>query len=256
MIDLHSHILPGLDDGARDLDESLGLARAAVADGIRVIAATPHVREDYPTSADAMERGVSELRLALELHAIPLDVLTGGEIALEELPGLSIDDKHRFGLGGNPHVLLLETPYVGWPLAFTTVVARLVDEGITPVIAHPERNGEVQEDPQKLARLVEAGALVQITAASLDGRLGRPVRHCAQRLLEAELAHLLASDAHGAGVRDIGLAAARDAVGSDPLGHWLTQGVPAAIVAGDTLPPRPPAPRKRRRWLPRHSIEG
>ena len=113
MIDLHSHILPGLDDGAADLVESLALARSAVADGIRVVAATPHVREDYPTSADAMERGVRELRLALEEEAIQLELLTGGEIALDALGSLSADERRRFGLGGNPGYLLLKTPYFG-----------------------------------------------------------------------------------------------------------------------------------------------
>jgi protein-tyrosine phosphatase len=246
MIDLHSHILPGLDDGARDLAESLALARGAVTDGIRAVAATPHVRDDYPTTAAAMESSVRELRQALEDEAIPLDVLTGGEIALDELDGLSADDRQSFGLGGNPNFLLLETPYVGWPLAFPAIVERLSGEGIVAVIAHPERNREVHEDPRHLAQLVERGALIQITAASLEGRLGRPVRRCTEGLLEAELAHLLASDAHGAGVREIGLAAARDAVRDEALGRWLTEDVPAAIVAQAPLPPRPPRPQRRR----------
>jgi protein-tyrosine phosphatase len=246
VIDLHSHILAGLDDGARDLADSLALARGAVADGIRAVAATPHVREDYPTTAAAMERGVRELRQALEDEAIPLEVLTGGEIALGELDGLSADERQSFGLGGNPNFLLLETPYVGWPLAFPAIVERLSQNGIVAVIAHPERNREVHEDPGHIARLVELGALVQITAASLDGRLGRPVRRCAEDLLEAELAHLLASDAHGAGVREIGLAAAREAVRDEALGRWLTEDVPAAIVARAPLPPRPQ--RRRHLW--------
>ena len=240
MIDLHSHILPGLDDGAGDLAESLALARTAIADGIRVIAATPHVREDYPTTVEAMERGVRELRLALKDEAIELEVLTGGEIALEELGSLSADERRRFGLGGNPNYLLLETPYIGWPLAFAEIVDRLVKEGTTPVIAHPERNGEVAEGSGRIATLVERGALVQVTAASLDGRLGRAVRRCAETLLSLDLVHLLASDAHGAGLREIGLAAARDAVGDGALGSWLTRDVPAAIVAREPLPPRPP----------------
>jgi protein-tyrosine phosphatase len=251
VIDLHSHILPGLDDGASDLAESVALARGAVADGIRAVAATPHVREDYPTTTAAMESGVREVRQALEDEAVPLEVLTGGEIALGELDGLSAEERRSFGLGGNPNFLLLETPYVGWPLAFPGIVERLSADGIVAVIAHPERNREVHEDPRHIARLVECGALVQITAASLDGRLGRPVLRCAEGLLEAELAHLLASDAHGAGVREIGLAAARNAVGDPALGKWLTEDVPAAIVAGGDIPPRPtssPA-RRRRGWI-------
>jgi protein-tyrosine phosphatase len=251
VIDLHSHILPGLDDGAVDLAESLSLARAAVADGIRVIAATPHVREDYPTTVAEMEAGVRELRLALEEDGIRLEVVPGGELALEELAHVSPEERRRFGLGGNPNVLLLETPYGGWPLAFPEIVARLVAEGTTPVIAHPERNRDAAENPEHVAALVERGALVQVTAASVDGRLGRAVRQCAENLLDMELVHLLASDAHGAGVREIGLAAAREAVGDRALGTWLTEDVPRAIIAGDDLPLRPATlpSRRERSWL-------
>src|SRR5438445_12446622 len=138
MIDLHSHILPGLDDGARDLDDALEIARAAVADGITVIAATPHVREDYPTTSSAMESGVRALRGALERAGIELELLPGGEISLEQLDRLSHDELRRFGLGGNPRYLLVETPYWDWPLSFGELVFRLGSLGMTPVIAHPE----------------------------------------------------------------------------------------------------------------------
>jgi protein-tyrosine phosphatase len=244
VIDLHSHILPGLDDGAPKLADSVAMAREAVADGIRVIGATPHVREDYPTTADQMEQGVRELSAALLEAEVPLEVVSGGEIALGNLDLLDEQELTRFGLGGNPRYLLLETPYLGWPLMFGDVVGRLVAAGVTPVIAHPERNGEVMENPERLASLVRQGALVQVTAASIDGRFGRPVRRCAQRLLELELVHMLASDAHTPQVRAIGLSSARDAVGDTALGRWLTEDVPGAIVDNRALPPRPPASRR------------
>ena len=244
MIDLHSHILGGLDDGARNLEESIAIARSAVADGISAIAATPHVRDDYPTSAEEMERGVGELRAALAKEGVPLYVHPGGEVALEELGRHGRDELGRFGLGGNPRYLLLETPYVGWPLMFGDIVERLIAAGVTPVIAHPERNGEVMDNPERLASLVRQGALVQVTAASIDGRLGRHVRRCAQRLLELELVHMLASDAHTPQVRAIGLSSARAAVGDAALGRWLTEDVPGAIVDNRALPPRPPASRR------------
>src|SRR5438309_5497768 len=101
MIDLHSHILPGLDDGARNLDDALGIARAAVADGTHTIAATPHVRDDYPTTPEQMETAVAQLRAALTREGIPLELLPGGELALEELDRPP-DELRRFGLGGNP----------------------------------------------------------------------------------------------------------------------------------------------------------
>ena len=251
MIDLHSHILPGLDDGARDLDDAVQIARAAVADGTRMIAATPHVREDYPTTSDAMENGVAELRAVLAREEIELVLLPGGEVALEQFERLGPDDLHRFGLGGNPSYLLVETPYYDWPLPFSDIVFRLASAGITAVIAHPERNVAVQENMARVEELIRAGAIVQVTAASLDGRLGSRTRNCARRLIDAELVHLLGSDAHSPGLREVGLSAARGAVGDETLAHWLTEGMPAAIVRQEPLPPRPVGFRPRRGLLAR-----
>ncbi|MEP6976772.1 MAG: CpsB/CapC family capsule biosynthesis tyrosine phosphatase [Thermoleophilia bacterium] len=246
MIDLHTHILPGLDDGARTLEESVAMARAAVADGIRIAAATPHVRDDYPTSPSEMERGVAQLREALAVEGVPLEVRTGGEIALDRLGLLGPDELTSFALAGNPAYLLLEFPYYGWPLELETRVFELRARGITAVIAHPERNAEVQAAPERLRRLVEQEALVQLTAASIDGRLGRSTRRTALRLLELGLAHLVASDAHAPEVRAVGMKAAAAAIGDAELARWLTTDVPAAIVDGEELPERR-AQRRRRR---------
>jgi protein-tyrosine phosphatase len=239
VIDLHSHILWGLDDGASTPARSLEMARAAVADGIRVVAATPHVRADWPTSAAEMERAVEALRAAVEAEGIPLDVRTGGEIDLEQLPRLGPDDLRRFGLAGNPGYLLVETPYVGWPDWLDGRVLELAATGVTPVLAHPERNREVRDDPERLRPLVEGGALAQLTAASLDGRGSRSARACARELLDLGLAHLVASDAHEPRIREIGMSRAAEALGDDALAAWLTEGVPGAIAAGTELPPRP-----------------
>lgn len=239
MIDLHSHILRGIDDGARSLEDSLEIARAAVADGIQVIAATPHVRDDWPTDVGVMESGVAELRAELQAAAIPLDVRPGGEIAFEWISRLSEDQLARFGLGGNPCYLLVETPYYGWPLALADRLFSLRARGINPVLAHPERNAEVQANPARLARLVERGVLVQVTAASIDGRIGRRPQACARRLLDGGLVHMLASDAHHASVREVGMTAAAKAAGGGALAQWLTYDVPRAILADEPLPPRP-----------------
>jgi protein-tyrosine phosphatase len=247
MIDLHSHILPGLDDGARTIDDALEIARAAVADGITTIAATPHVREDYPTTADAMERGVQQLRTALESAGIELELLPGGEVAVEQLDRLSHDELRRFALGGNRRYLLIETPYRNWPLVFGEIVPILASFEMRPVIAHPERNGAVQADIGKVAELVQAGALIQVTAASLDGRLGSRARTCARKLLDAELVHMVGSDAHRAGIREVGLSGAREAIGAPELARWLTESVPQAIVDQTELPFRPA--RRRRPGL-------
>ena len=244
MIDLHSHILPGVDDGPATLEESLDIARSAADEGVRVIAATPHVRDDYPTQPATMERLVADLRAAIQREGIAIDVRPGAEIAIDWLGRLADEDLVRFGLGGSPHYLLLEFPYAGWPLSLHEWVFRLVTRQITPVIAHPERNAEVQANPEELRPLVDAGALVQITAASLDGRVGRSSRAAGMTLIESGLAHLLASDAHTPDVREAGLLAAFEAVGDPELARWLTLEVPMAIVTDAPLPRRPES-RKR-----------
>jgi protein-tyrosine phosphatase len=248
MIDLHSHILPGLDDGPQSLAGALDLAQAAVEDGIQLMAATPHVRDDYPTTADEMETAVERLRGELADAGIPLELRTGGELALDRL-GLAADELRRFGLGGSPKYLLVETPYSGWPLDMEARLFQLHAAGFTPVLAHPERNAEVQADPAgHLGPLVRTGTLVQLTAASVDGRLGRRAKGASARLLELELAHLLASDAHAPAIRAVGMKAAAEAVGDGALAHWLTWDVPAAMLAGSDIPDRPP---RKRRWLSR-----
>ena len=245
MIDLHSHVLPGVDDGVKTIAESLDLLRAAHDDGIRQIAATPHVREDYPTSAREMELRVAEVCGAAREAAIPVEVLPGGELDLEFAARLDDADLRRFGLGGNASLLLLEFPYFGWPLQLPDLVFDLQLRGFRIVLAHPERNADVQHDPERLRPLVDGGVVVQLTAASLDGRLGGAPRTAAKRLLDARLAHLLASDAHAPDVRSVGLSRAAGDAGDDGLARWLTEDVPAALLAGAALPDRPEPPRRR-----------
>jgi protein-tyrosine phosphatase len=246
VIDLHSHILPGVDDGAATYDDALGMAEAAAADGIRVIAATPHVRAaDYPTSPEQMERLVDSLRRKLREAPVPLELLPGGEIAFDMLPDLGDGDLRRFGLAGNPRYLLLETPYLGWPLGLEQNFFELQLRGFTPVLAHPERNGEVQSSPERLAPLVERGTLIQLTAASLDGRLGPGPQKTGLRLLELGLAHMLASDAHAPTLRQIGMSAAARGLHDEELARWLTEEVPRAIVDDREIPPRPQRPAHR-----------
>jgi len=209
LIDLHSHVLPGLDDGAADLDEAVSICRAAVADGIRVLAGTPHVRDDYPTTPEQMETALGALRAAVgdELRLVP-----GGELDLAQLERPR-EELLRFALAGNPRYLLVETPYFGWPLDIGDRLFALLAAGITPVLAHPERNAEVQQRPELLEPLVASGVLVQLTAGAVDGTLGRRSHDSAFVLLELGLAHLIASDGHAPAVRRIGMSAAAAAVG-------------------------------------------
>jgi protein-tyrosine phosphatase len=246
VIDLHCHVLPGLDDGAQTLEDACELARAAARDGITTIAATPHVRADYPTSADDMERGVETVRAALVEEGVGVEVVGGGEVALDSLPTLSWEDLARFTLGGTGRYLLLEFPYGGWPLDLEQRVFELLAGGLSPILAHPERSRDVQDDPRRLEGAVHGGALVQVTAAALDGRLGRRAKATAMSLVELGLAHLVASDAHTPDVRAAGMSQAREAVGHEALGTWLVEGAPGAILAGEDVPPRPASRRRHR----------
>jgi protein-tyrosine phosphatase len=253
VVDLHSHVLPGLDDGARSLAEGVAMARAAHADGIEALVATPHVRYDFPTTPEEMEGRLAELREALAAASVPLDVLPGGE--LDRAAAVELDDASlgRFGLGGNPRLLLLESPYSTWGADVGAAARHLASRGFRVLLAHPERNGAVQAHPEVLAPLVADGVLVQLTAASVDGRLGGRCREASRVLLERELVHVISSDAHGPDARGWGLSAAAAAVGDEELAHWLTASVPAALVAGEPLPPRPPwvgsRGGRRRRFL-------
>jgi protein-tyrosine phosphatase len=248
VIDLHSHILPGLDDGSRTVEDARALARRAAEDGVTAIAATPHVRSDYPTQPDEMEQGVLRLREDFVEQGIHVDVLHGGEIDLGSLGSLDDDDLRRFSLARSQRYLLLEFPYSGWPSGLEETVYGLGLRGFTTVLAHPERNRSVQADPGRLGEAVRLGALVQLTAASVDGRIGRSSQRAADRLLEGGLAHILASDAHTPEIREAGLSGAAEALGDDRLAAYLTTEAPEAIVAGEPVP-APPRRARRRRYL-------
>lgn len=245
MIDLHSHVVPGVDDGAETIEESLVILRAAVADGTTRIAATPHVRDDWPTPVDVMEQGVADVNRAARDAGIPIEVLTGGELDLAFAARLDDSTLARFGLGGNPALLLLECPYFGWPLDLRDFVFRLASRGFSVVLAHPERNPDVQADPELLRSFADAGVYMQLTAGSVDGSLGSRARRSSQALLNAGLAHLIASDAHAPDVRAVGMAAAAEAVGNAALAQWLTADVPAALVSGSEPPARPARGQRR-----------
>jgi protein-tyrosine phosphatase len=177
---------------------------------------------------------------------VPLRIVYGGEIALERVSTLG-EDLDRFTLAQTGRYLLIEFPDFGWPLALDATIQRLRARGTTAVLGHPERNGEVRQAPHLLAEAVEQGALVQVTAGAIEGRFGRSQQRTARRLFELGLVHVLASDAHGPSVRAGGIAVAAAAVGDPELARYVTELVPAAIVAGEALPtvPRPSRSRFR-----------
>lgn len=239
MIDLHSHVLPGIDDGARSLLDSRAIATAAAEDGVSVLAATPHVRDDWPTTAEMMEEAVAIVRADFAIQSIPVEVLHGAEVDLSILWAIPPEELRRLTIAQTGRYLLLEFPYRGWPFALDSAVTRLVQLGITPLLAHPERNPEVQDRPDRLGGLVESGALVQLTAASFQGERDRSAQAAARRLLELGLVHVLASDSHGPHISREGLGAVARNLDDPALARYLTVDVPGAIIAGEPVPERP-----------------
>ena len=245
-VDLHAHILPGVDDGPATLEGSLAMARAAVAAGTTVLVATPHVNDDRFIEPAAIPGAVDELGGHLRAAGIGLEVRAGGEIALSRVNDLGPDELQGLGLGGGPY-LLLESPFAVVVGDFEQVIHRVLGSGHQVLLAHPERCAAFQREPARLTRLVAAGVLVQLTAGALTGAFGSRVRAFAVELLERDEVHVVASDAHDAVRRPPGLlagleAAERDVPGIGERARWLTEEVPAAIIAGDPIPSAPPLP--------------
>lgn len=191
MIDLHCHVLPGIDDGARDMDDALAMARQAEADGIDVVCATPHIRHDHDVRIHELGDRVAELQSAIDAAGIGVRIERGGEVAEPILGSLSDDELRTVALGGR-WVLLEPAP---GPLgeALTEGIRQLRERGFGAIVAHPERHpaGDIE---QRLAETVAAGALVQATAAALaDGGDGAV---WLTRLAHERLIHVLGSDAH------------------------------------------------------------
>jgi protein-tyrosine phosphatase len=256
LIDLHSHVLPAVDDGARTLEESLAIARSASGLGVRMMAATPHVRaSSRSVDIRSLSGRVRELNEALVAERIPLVVETGGALDPARLLTLTADELELVSLAGSRYVLV-ETPYERDPIAasFESLVRHAIGEGIRPVLAHPERNPRLATVPL-IESLVADGALVQVTAASLVGEFGSRARGRAFKLIRAGLAHVVASDVHRVGQR----LPAIDVLRSDAseLGAefverlaLLLEEIPAAVVADEEIRgPLPPLrDRSRSRW--------
>ncbi len=256
MIDLHCHILPGLDDGPVNLDFSVAMARAAADGGTQVMVATPHVRDDYEVGADDIDAGVARLNDAIAASGLRLVVVTGAEVALPKAAELPDEILRRLCLGSGDY-LLVESPYRSSDIDLEGIIESVQERDLKPVLAHPERCPIFQRDPDRLARLVNSGVLCSVTAGSLSGRFGSTVRAFAMELLSDGLVHDVASDAHDHLHRPPDLLGGFESAEADIPGirgqaSWFTVTAPVAILAGRALPtapdppPRPPVSRWRR----------
>jgi protein-tyrosine phosphatase len=255
MLDLHCHMLPGIDDGATDLDMALAMARMAAADGIRTVACTPHIYPGmYENTAAGIRAAIAAFQAQLDATGIALRLVEGADVHLAP----DLIESLRAGrvptLAGSRY-LLLEPPHHVAPPRFEDAVFELMTAGYVPVITHPERLTWVETHYDLFLRLVQRGAWMQITAGAITGRFGRRVQYWGERFVGEGQAHILATDAHHPQRRPPLLAEARDAAArllGEVEAGYLVQTRPAGIVANEDPAGLPPHPAARRDFAATH----
>ncbi|MCH7652092.1 MAG: hypothetical protein IIB14_00320 [Chloroflexi bacterium] len=234
MYDLHVHILPGIDDGPAEMHESVEMARQAAMGGTKIILATPH-RKDVTegSSVSDLRDLVQTLNRKIQDRATAVSVVLGMENHLDQDLPLDVAEGRALTMNGSRYILV-EMPFFGRPAYVEEVLYQLQDDGLVPVLAHPERIEAFQRDPELLAKLVGKGMLSQVTAGSFVGMWGRDVKRFAEHLLAERLVHVLASDAHTPGAPrpptlDHGVRAAASLLGRDEAERMVLE-APLAIL--------------------------
>jgi protein-tyrosine phosphatase len=196
-VDIHCHLLPAVDDGAADLAAALAMARMAVDDGVGTVIVTPHQLGAYAHNrADDVRRRTAQLQQALDAAGIPLAVLPGGDVRIEERLPQRLAAGDALTLADRGRHVLLELPHeLYFPLE--GLLESLARRGVAGILSHPERNAGLMAQPQLMAGLVDAGCLMQVTAGSLVGAFGAPCQKVAEWMMAEGLVHFLATDAHG-----------------------------------------------------------
>lgn len=209
MIDIHAHILPGLDDGAQDFDTAIAMARIAVKDGIKSIIATPHViKGAYDNSRLDIIKETDNFNRVLKENKILLNIMPGAEYRLEPELLEKLEKGEILTLNDTGRYLLVELPATYVPPFAETVLYKLQLKGVTPILAHPERNEEFMDNPLLLKEMADRGILMQVTAGSLIGIFGKKVQSFALSIIKNGWAAVIASDAHSTGRRSPILSAA------------------------------------------------
>ena len=249
-IDIHCHLLPGVDDGARTLEDSLAMARMAVADGVRLIACTPHVNPGlYNYDAAFVAAAVENLRKELKAREIDLFLLPGADVHLvADLPA-RLEDGRAPRLGRS-HYFLLEPPHDLCPPRLDRQIERILAAGYRPIITHPERLRWIDNQFPLLNDIHRMGCLFQITAGAITGRFGTRVKAHAERFIRAGQCDVVASDAHDPSNRTTILSRARDAVAGMvglEVADRMVRETPHAILSDAADISRGSAPRARER---------
>lgn len=251
MIDIHCHILPGIDDGAQTLADSLAMAKAAVHDGITRIVATPHHQTSrYYNPKNTIDEKVDTLNAALQKEGISLEILTGQEVRLFGEWELEYEND-LLATVNCKNYMLVEFPSNHVPSYAERLFYEMQTKGLTPVIVHPERNSQIVEQPDKLYSLIEKGAISQVTASSVIGDLGKKLQKFCFQLIESNLTHCVATDAHNTTTRPFNLSQAYEVIekeyGIETV--YMFQENSESIIGGQMIYREDPQPVKRKKIL-------
>lgn len=242
MVDIHHHLLWGLDDGPTSMETSVAMAKMAAADGITHIVCSPHANSRYPYDPALIREKISELQRELDSESVPLKLGHGCDFhtSYENIQDAKADPE-RFSINGLGY-LLVELPDYGLPRGMTDIFYQLQITGLTPILTHPERNPTLQSDMSRLTEWLRGGVLIQVTAGSVTGRMGKEAQRMAHKLLEKRWVHFLATDAHNITSRPPKLQEAYDAVAerySPEYAHLLCVSNPIAAFSGKQLLAQP-----------------
>jgi protein-tyrosine phosphatase len=255
MIDLHSHVLPNVDDGAPSSDDALDMLRIAAADGVRTIVATPHIppRPGETLSPEEIFGRIDELSKLARDAAIAVDILAGSEIRLEPSVVHGLLQGDLLTINGSPYVLV-ELPLVGdWQDHVRSTIYEMQIGGFIPILAHVERYPSVQQDVTLLADLIATGVLMQVNADSITSVNRGRHSVTARRLIDARMVHVIASDAHSIRSRPPKIRAAYQRVAEstdEEYARWIEE-AGAAVLSGDVVVAPEPRDFPRRHWWTR-----
>lgn len=255
-VDIHAHVLPGIDDGPSDLESALQMLQAAASTGITTIAATPHLRSDFPgVHIRELAQRCQELRDASATEGIEIEIVPAAEVSVSWVLEASDDELRLASYGQQSQDLLIETPSSN-VLGLDRILHELRVKGYRITLAHPERNADFRQDPSLLEALVAQGILLQVNAESLLGSRHSGVSRFARSLCRDSVVHVLASDGHRAErwrpVTHLsrGVSAAVELVGAERA-NWMASIAPRAIVQGTALGVPPDVEPGRRRLFGR-----
>jgi len=238
MIDIHAHILPQLDDGAKTPEEALAMCRIAADDGITAIIATPHTMNGaYLNTRETIIEKVKELNGTLEENNINLKVYPGSDVRIYPRIISDVEEGKVLTLNNNKRYILLEMPHQTIPAMALDILSHLADSGIIPIVSHPERNEQVLRRFEILAEMKERGALLQLTAMSITGEFGEKIKDLSGRMLKEGLVDIIASDAHSPDRRppvlSQAVSLASEIVGPEEAGR-MVNGIPRQILNLDS----------------------